>query len=160
MLTTVSKRVSLMAILAVGVFAADNSLGTWKRNVEKTTYQQGAPPANPIVEQITVREAVPGGVKVTNKGKRKDGTLINSTAVYKYDGTPSTVTGTGTNIDTGSVKQIDDNTFLVETKRTGTKYHLTGKAVVSKDGKTMISTAKGTDNEGKPLAFTVVQEKQ
>lgn len=160
MLTTVTKLLSLMAILAIGAFGADNSLGTWKRNIEKSKYDQGNPPSNPIVEQITVREAVPGGVKVTTKGKRKDGTPISSTAVFKYDGTATAIQATGISFDSSSVKQVDENTFLTENKKVGGKYHTTGKAVISKDGKTTTVTAKGTDNDGKPLSFTVVYDKQ
>jgi hypothetical protein len=157
---TASRLVLVVAVSAIGMFAADNSLGTWKRNIEKSTYQQGSPPANPIVEQITVREAVPGGVKVTTKGKRKDGTSINATNVYKYDGTPTATSGTGLSYDSSSVKQVDENTFVTESKRSGGKYHLKGTSVVSKDGKTMTGTAKGTDAEGKPLAFTVIYDRQ
>ena len=157
---TASRFILLVALSAIGMFAADNSLGTWKRNIAKSTYDQGNPPANPIVEQITVREAAPGGVKVMSKGKRKDGTPVTSTTVFKYDGTPTAVTGTGLSFDSSSVKQIDDNTFAVESKKIGGKYHTTGRAVVSKDGKTTTLKNKGTDAEGKPIAFTVIYDKQ
>lgn len=157
---TASRSILLVAVAAMGMFAADNSLGTWKRNVAKAAYQQGNPPANPIVEQITVREAVAGGVKVTNKGKRKDGTLVNSIAIFRYDGTPTSVEGTGLPYDSNAMKQVDENTLVSESKKIGGKYHLTSTLVVSNDGKTMTITSKGTDAEGKPIAFTAIYEKQ
>jgi hypothetical protein len=157
---TALRMVLLAAVSAIGMFAADNSLGTWKRNVAKSTYQQGSPPANAIVEQTVIREAAPGGVKITINGKRKDGTAMNSTTVSKYDGTPIAVTGTGLNYDWTWTKQVDENTFVSETKKTGGKYHITTRAVVSKDGKTTVLTTKGTNNEGQPVAFTVVYDKQ
>ena len=58
--------------------------------------------------------------------------------------------------DSSSMKEVDDNTFILESKKVGGKYHTTGRAVVSKDGKTLTYTNKGTDAEGKPIAFTVV----
>jgi hypothetical protein len=160
MTRTASRLLLVVAVSAIGMFAADNTLGTWKRNVAKTTYQQGSGSDNPFVEQITVREAVPGGVKVTTKGKRKDGTPVDSTIVYKYDGTPTAITGTGMRGNSSSQKRVDDNTFLVEFKDTNGKYHVKGRNVVSKDGRTMTATATGTDAEGKPIAYTLVSDKQ
>ena len=70
------------------------------------------------------------------------------------------MTGSGSSFDTISVKQIDANTFTGETKKSGGKYRATGRTVISKDGKTMTLTQKGTDAEGKPMSFTVVSDKQ
>jgi hypothetical protein len=146
------------AFAAITLAAADNSLGTWKRNTENSKYTPPSP--NPYKSQTMVREAVNGGVKVTSKGQRVDGTAVETTYTLKYDGTPAAVTGTGGQFDTASMKQIDANTFTTEMRKTGGKYHTTGKTVISKDGKTMTNTSKGTDSEGKPFSFTLVHEKQ
>jgi hypothetical protein len=45
-------------------------------------------------------------------------------------------------------------------KKTGGKYHVTGRAVISKDGKTMTQTSSGTDAEGKPVTSTWVLDRQ
>ena len=156
MRTSVAKLIVGVVIPAIGLFAADNSLGTWKRNIEKS--KSNTPVANPYKSQTTVREAVDGGVKVTSVGERKDGTPTNSTYTVKYDGKP--VPASGSSFDTIAVKQVDANTFTSETKKTGEKYHSKGKTVISKDGKTMTLTQKGTDAEGKPMSFTVVYDKQ
>ena len=146
-----------LAASSAALSGADNSLGTWKRNIEKS--KSSTPVANPYKTQTSVREASGGGVKVTSTGERKDGTLTNSTYTAKYDGVAVPVTGSAA-FDTISVKQLNANTFTAETRKTGGKYHTTGKTVISKNGKTMTTTVKGTDAEGKPTSFTVVSDKQ
>ena len=145
-----------IAITSITMFGADNSIGTWKRNVAKTTYNP--PITNPVTSLTLVYEAVDGGVKSTATGQRKDGTPINSTSTLKYDGKEYPVTGAPW--DTISVKQIDANTFTSETKKSGGKWHVTGRTVISKDGKTMTMTSKGTNEEGKPYSSHIVYEKQ
>ena len=148
-------RVSLFAVLtAVGMAGADNTIGTWKLNMEKSKVMAG-PTA--IKSLTTTREAVEGGVKSTGTGTRADG-AINSTYTAKYDG--KSYPGTGFPWDTTSIKQLDANTLTVINTKTGGKYKATGRTVVSKDGKTMTITTKGTDNEGKAMHQTLVFEKQ
>ena len=108
-----SRLVIGVAITAIGIFGADNSLGTWKRNVTKS--KSSTPNTNPIKSLTTVREASDGGVKVTSTGENMDGTPINSSYTAKYDGKEYPVTGAPW--DTISIKQIDANTFTSETKR-------------------------------------------
>ena len=142
---------------AAAAFGADNSLGTWKANLEKTKY---TPAPWPVKSVTSVREAVPGGVKVTNTGERLDGTAINSTYTAKYDGSPSPVSGQGAPYDSVSLKQLNANTFAYDAKQTDGKYHAHGRIVISPDGKTMTMTAKGTDARGKPMTITLVYDKQ
>src|SRR6266566_4812139 len=127
-------RVCLILVAAVAVFGADNSLGTWKRNIDKST---GSGPRT-VKSLTTVREASEGGVKVTTTGENMDGTPINSSYTAKYNGKDNPVTGAPW--DTISIKQIDANTFTSEVKKTGGKYHTKGKTVISQDGKTMTAT--------------------
>ena len=143
-----------VSITAIGMFGADNSLGTWKRNTDKT--KSSGPQT--VKSLTTVREASDGGVKVTTTGENMDGTPINSSYTAKYDGKEYPVTGAPW--DTISIKQINANTFTSEVKKTGGKYHSNSKTVISKDGKTMTLTTKGTDAEGKPTSATSVSEKQ
>jgi hypothetical protein len=152
----VVKLVIGVAITAIGMFGADNSIGTWKRNVAKS--KSTPPVTNPIKSLTVVNEASDGGVKVTVTGERQDGTPINSSYSIKYDGKEYPVTGAPW--DTVSMKQIDANTFTSEVKKTGGKYHATGRTVISKDGKTMTTTTKGTNAEGQPTSGTLIYEKQ
>jgi hypothetical protein len=142
---------------AAAAFGADNSLGTWKVNVEKTKY---TPAPWPVKTVTAVREAVPGGVKVTNTGERIDGTVINSIYTAMYDGSPSTVSGQGAPYDTVSLKQINANTFAYDAKKAAGKYHAHGRLTISPDGKTLILTAKGTDPNGMPMTLRSVYDKQ
>jgi hypothetical protein len=151
-----AKLVIGVAIAAIGLFGADNSIGTWKRNVAKSKITPEA--KNPIKSLTFVYEASDGGVKRTVTGERQDGTAIKSSSTVKYDGKEYPVTGS--TWDTISIKQIDANTFTSETKKTGGKYHATSRMVISKDGKTMTTTTKGTNAEGQPFTGTAVYDKQ
>jgi hypothetical protein len=150
-----------LVVLAITTTSAalgpDNSLGTWKANVTASKY---TPAPWPVKSLTVVREAVPGGVKVTNSGERRDGTAINTSYVANYDATPASVTGQGAPYDTISIKQVDANTFTYEAKNTTGKYHASGHTVISSDGKTMTTTAKGMDADGNAMTMKLVYDKQ
>ena len=77
-------------ITAVGAFGADNSLGNWKLNLEKSTYNPG-PPA---VKSLTAaRQASEEGVNSVSTGELANGDAINSSYTAKYDGKDYPVTG-------------------------------------------------------------------
>ena len=144
-----------MAITAIGMFGADSMLGTWKYNAAKSKSTS----TSPFQSATTVMEATPdGGVRMTRTGQMADGTPVSYSFTFKYDGKEYPVTGAP--FDTVSLKRIDANTTTFETRKTGGKYHTTGRTVISKDGKTLTQTSKGTDAEGKPVASTVVADKQ
>jgi len=148
---------TLALTTTVAAFAADNSLGTWKVNVEKSKYTPGP---FPVKSLSSTREADGDGVKVTNTGERADGSSISAYYTAKYDGSPASVSGSGAPYDTVSIKKVNDNTFTWDSKNSTNKYHSHGKITVSADGKTMTLKAKGTDAEGKPISATLVYDKQ
>ena len=150
-----AKLLIVMAIPAIAAFGADLSVGTWKYNAAKSKTTS----ANPTKSQTDVREATPdGGVKITRTGELADGTPANYSFTYKYDGKEYPVTGAP--FDVISVKRIDDYSWSWDVKKTGGKYHVTGRNVVSRDGKTMTQTSKGTDAEGRPMVSTIVFDRQ
>jgi len=101
-------------ITAIGVFAADSSVATWKFNAAKSKTTS----ANPIKSQTDVRETTPdGGISVTRTGQFKDGTPNEGTYSYKYDGKESSVAATGLPFDKISVKRKDASTTSWEVKR-------------------------------------------
>ena len=151
-----SRALVVLAITAVAALGADNSLGTWKLNIAKSKY---TPAPMPLKSLTSVREAAPGGVKVTNSGERTDGP-INSSYTAKYGGSEAMVTGAGSPYDSIAIKQVDANTLTYEAKQTNGKYRASGRTVISRDGKTMTTTAKGTDTNGAALALTLVYDKQ
>jgi hypothetical protein len=146
----------VLSIAAVTAWGADNSLGVWKVNIAKSKY---TPAPMPLKSYTAVREAAPGGVKVTLTGERTDGTAIKASYTAKYDGTPAVIAGVGTPYDTMAIKQVDANTFTYESQQTSGKYRSSGRMVVSKDGKTMTATAKGTDADGKAMTLILIYEK-
>jgi hypothetical protein len=149
-----TKPVLCVAITVVAVFAADNSLGTWKLNMEKSKFT----PSAPVKSLTSTREVSDNGVKVTTTGERADGTPINAAYAAKYDGKEYPVTGAP--YDTIAIKQINANTLTANQKNSGTKYSTTVRSVILKTGKTMTSTVKGTGADGAPVSYTMVYEKQ
>jgi hypothetical protein len=148
---------ALAITTTLSAWCADNTLGTWKANVAKCKY---TPAPWPVKSLSVTREAAPGGVKVTNTGVRADGSPINTSYTAKYDGSATEVTGEGAPYDSISVKQGSANTLTYEAKNSKNKYHAKGRIVVSGDGKTMTTTASGTDADGKPMTLKLVYDKQ
>jgi hypothetical protein len=145
-----------LAITTVAAFGADNTIGTWKLNVEKSKY---SPAPMPLKILTVTREASDGGVKVTATGDRTDGTAINGSYTAKYDGMDVQVTG-NLPYETISIKQVNANTLTEERKKTGGPYHATSRIVVSNGGKTMTTTTKGTNADGKDFNSAFVFDKQ
>ena len=156
MRTVFTKTFIALAITTIGAFGADNSIGTWKFDAAKSKY---TPAPMPIKSLTVTREASDGGVKQTTKGERADGTAINASYTAKYDGKDVQVTGNAP-YDTIAVKQVNANTFTDERKKTGGPYKATGRTVISNGGKTMTTTAKGTNADGKAFTQNYVFDKQ
>ncbi len=149
----------LLAFLlpAAAVLAADNSLGTWKLNVEKSEY---TPAPFPMKSMTIIREAVKGGVKVTTTGVRTDGTAISAAYTADYDGTESAVTGTGAECDVIAVKQLSADILTADCRKRGGRYHAEERVLISHGGTTMTVVSFGTDAAGKELSSVFVYEKQ
>src|SRR5450756_2153274 len=90
MRTFLTKALIALAITTLGALGADNSIGTWKLNAEKSKY---TPAPMPVKSLMITREASDGGAKVTTTGEQADGTAINATYTIKYDGKGVQVTG-------------------------------------------------------------------
>lgn len=147
----------VVVAIATMALAADDTLGTWKYNTAKS---KGAPGVSPISVLIVTREASDGGVKITAKGARADGSKIDSVTNARYDGKAVPVVGEGLTWDTVAIKQVNSKTLSEERSKKGGKYHTTVHTVVSADGKTMTTTTKGTGVDGKPIATAAVFDKQ
>src|SRR3954451_20815885 len=103
-----SLRIALAtAAFAAVAFCADNTLGTWKLNPDKSK-----PAQQPKLTSLTlVRETTADGVKVTGKGEREDKSKVDTTYTTKYDCKEATVSGSGLPYDTIAVKQVNANTL-------------------------------------------------
>jgi hypothetical protein len=156
MRTLLTKAIMALAITTVAAFGADNSIGTWKLNVANSKY---TPAPMPVKSLTVTREASDGGVKQTITGERADGTMANASYTAKYDGKEVKVTGNSP-FDTIAIKQVNANTLTDERKNTGGSYKATSRTVVSNGGKTMTTTAKGTNADGKAFTQSFVFDKQ
>lgn len=146
----------VLALFATPALCADNTIGQWKLNLEKSKY---TPAPMPVKSLTVTREAADGGVKVTTTGEQADGTAINGSYTAKYDGKEVSVSGNAP-YDTIALKQVNANTYTDTRKKTGGPYAATGRTVVSNGGKTMTTTAKGTNGSGKAFTSTFVFDKQ
>jgi hypothetical protein len=64
----------------------------------------------------------------------------------------------GSPYDTIAIKQTNANTLTFTSKKTDGKYNVTGRMVISKNGKTATSMAKGTNAQGQAYNATMVYE--
>ena len=141
-------------LLAVSAFAANDALmGTWKLNESKSKLAAGGPKNNTVTY-----EAAGDGIKVTIDGTAADGSATHSEWTGKFDGKDYPSTG-NPGEDTRSVKQINDRTFHVTSKKDG-KLVLTAHVVLSADGKSRTVTVNGTDAQGKKYKSVAVYDKQ
>lgn len=134
-------------------FASDVQVGTWKLNEAKSKIAAGAPKNSTVVY-----EAAGDGMKVTIDGTAPDGTATHSEWTGKFDGKDYPSTG-NPNEDMRSVKQINDHTLHITSKKVG-KIVLTAHVVVAADGKSRTVTTNGTDAQGKKYESTAVYDKQ
>jgi len=147
-----------LSLVASGVLLAQNDAfaGTWKLNVAKSKFM-GTPA--PKSETRTV-VAQGDGLKVTYEGIAADGSPIAYSLTTNLDGKDSAISGAGPfGADTVAAKRVDANTTISTAKKAG-KTVLTTRTVVSKDGKVTTQTVKGTSEQGQPISYTTVWDKQ
>lgn len=148
--------VVLLALCFGGVamgYAADAFMGTWKLNEAKSKLAPGAPKNNTVVY-----EAAGDNVKITVDGVDADGKPAHSEWTGKFDGKEYPVTG-DPNADMRSYKMVNDHTLALTNKKDG-KTTLTGKIVISQDGKSRTVTTSETNPKGKKVSGTAVYDKQ
>ena len=128
-------------------------MGTWKLNEAKSKLGAGSPKNNSVVI-----EAAGENVKITMDGADASGKPTHNEWTGKFDGKEYPVTGDA-NSDTRSYKKLDDRTLEVSGKK-GDKVTISGKVVVSADGKTRTAHVKGTSPSGEKFETTAVYDKQ
>ncbi len=134
-------------------FAEDANMGTWKLNEAKSKLSAGAP------RNHTVAYTAAGDkVKVTVDGVDGQGKPAHNEWTGSFDGKEYPVTGDPT-ADVRAYKRVDDRT-LEFTGKKGTAVTVTGRVVVSPDGKTRTVTTTGTDAKGARISGTAVYDKQ
>jgi len=143
-----------LCFLAVAVcVASDPNMGTWKLNEAKSKF-----PPKTTKNTTVVYEAAGDNVKVTVDGTDGAGKPTHNEWTGKFDGKDYPLTG-DPNADTRSYKKVDDRTTDLTNKKGG-KVVVTGRIVISADGKSRTVTVSGTDADGKKVKSTAVYDKQ
>jgi hypothetical protein len=152
--------VTFAAILFVSSIAraqsSDPWIGTWKVNLEKSTYSPGPPPTVAATVKI---EPSGGGIKTTIDGTNAEGKPTHTETVARFDGKDNPVKGAQAPNTTNALKRIDDRTFEVIGKVDG-KPAITTTVAVAADGKTMTATQSGTNAQGQSVKNSIVLVKQ
>jgi hypothetical protein len=153
----------LFAIAPLVVFGADMFSGTWKINLEKSTYSPGPPPKGPNLAKF---KSVDNGIQISLEGVNAAGEKTVFAYTVYFDGKEYPVTSTrdgkpspNAGTITMSGKKIDDFTFET-TQTTSGKVVGTSRVVVAKDGKSHIATQTGTNAQGQPVKNVIFVEKQ
>ena len=144
--------VALCFVAAAVCFAADAFTGSWKLNEAKSKLAGG--PKNILV----VYEDAGDNVKITVDGTDSDGKPTHNEWTGKFDGKDYPVTGDPSS-DARSYTKIDDHTLAFTSKKDG-KATISGRIVVSADGKSRTVTVSGTDAKGKKFTSTSVYDKR
>ena len=149
--------IAAILVACTGLGAADDPfVGTWKLNLAKSKYNPGPPPKT----GSNRFEPAPGGLKLIVRNEDTGGKPTSFERVELYDGKTHPARGEGRiGPDAISAKRIDPYTIEVISYKNGKVITRTTRKV-SKDGKTMTSTSKGTDAEGHPLDELRFFEKQ
>jgi len=149
----------VLSAVSSGVLLAQSNplIGTWKVDVAKSKYVNAQGP-----KSGTLTIQVQGdGVKINSEGVAGDGSSVAFSYVTNLDGKDSVVSGVGTpgGEDATAIKRINANTFAGTGKKSG-KVFRTFRFVVSKDGKVLTISGKGTNAQGQPVSATQVLDKQ
>jgi hypothetical protein len=133
---------------------ASPHMGTWKLNEAKSKIPKGTAKNTMVV----YKSGMMGKTKVIVDGTDAEGKSAHSEWTGKFDGKDYRVTGDPAS-DMRSYKQIDDRTLEVTNKKHG-KVTVTGRIVISADGKSRTLTTSGMTLKGKKFKSTAVYDKQ
>ena len=134
-----------LAGVAIGAQATDPYVGTWTLDVAKSTFKPGPAPKSATV---TI-EAAGKGLKIAVDSVPADGTPSKWSFTTQRDGKDTPVTGNPM-YDTANSTQSTPNAGVTEYKKGG-KVVMTLKTAVSADGKTLTTTATGTNAQGQAV---------
>ncbi len=153
------KRIVILVTLAalfVGatVCLADSpQMGTWKLNEAKSKFSPGA-----AKNHTVVYEDSGDSIKVTVDGVDGGGAATHNEWTGKFNGRFYAVTGDATS-DMRSYRKINNRTLALTAKKGG-KVTLTGRIVVSANGKIRTVTTNGKNSKGKWVTNRAVYDKQ
>lgn len=144
-----------LSAMTMSAQGSEPASGTWELNLAKSRFVPAslAPRSQTRTYQVKGNQETARHTGVDAQGKP---TLIEFTAAY--DGKDHPLKGYA-DWDAISMKRIDGFTTEFTQSYRG-KVTLSAKRVVSKDGKTMTITGKGTTVKGEPVDLQLVLEKR
>ena len=149
---TIAFTLSLVFVSVALGFQTEAHNGTWKLNEAKSKF------AGKARNHTVVYEVAGDQTKITVEGVDANGAAVRSEWTGRFDGKDYPVTG-DTNSDARSYRIVNDNTLTFTVRKGGTAL-LTGRIVVSKDGKSRTVTTTSTDAQGKKVLDVAVYDKQ
>jgi hypothetical protein len=149
---TIAFAISLVFVSVALGFQDNPQIGTWKLNETKSKMTGKAR------NHTVVYEAAGDQIKVTVDGVDENGGAVHNEWTGKFDGKDYPVTGDA-NSDVRSYRMVNKHTLEIAGKKGG-KETLTGRIVVSNDGKTRTVTTSTTDSQGKKITNVAVYDKQ
>ena len=132
----------------------DPVIGTWDLNLQKSKFVPGPPPKT----QTRTYVAEADGVKLSVDGMNAKGEPVQFEYTAGYDGKDYPVTGAPM-FDSILLKRADDGT-VNSTAKKGGKVVSTSTRAVSKDGKELRVTTKGTNENGETYTNVMVFDKR
>ncbi len=146
--------ITLAAVLATALVAADPYVGTWKLDPAKSKYKTGAPPKD---QTVAITETG-SDLHIVVKGTAADGSPISSHFVLPAAG------GTGKVVESNAYDGVSGKRISPNERETS--YMKGGKAVytvhskISADGKTLSTNVKGMNAAGQMVDGSSVSTRQ
>lgn len=142
------KAFMFVGLLALGLqtvwaaTAADSSVGTWKLNLDKSTFGSRQPPRS----EVRTYTLTPKGTRVVITDVDQDGKKIVSKALLTYDGKSHPFTGSP-NYDAASTQRVSANETTADMLLKG-KVVGSLRRLISDDGKSMTMNMKLNKADG------------
>lgn len=143
----------LCLVSATICVAQDAHMGTWKLNEAKSKI-----PAAANKNHTVVYEAAGDSTKVVVDGTDSAGNTVHNEWTGKFDGADYAVTGDPTS-DTRAYRRVGARTLAMTIKKDG-KVTVTGRIIVTANGKSRTITTTATDAQGKKVTTVAFYDKQ
>lgn len=148
------RTITIAAVLATALIAADPYAGTWKLEPAKSHYKTGAAPRD---QTVTITEAG-GELDVVVKATASDGSPVSSHFVIPVAG------GIGKVVESKAYDGVTGKRIGPNERETaymkGGKVVYTVRSKVSADGKTLNTNVKGLNAAGQTVEGTSVSTRQ
>ena len=145
---------AVLCLITAGVcFAQDAHMGTWKLNEAKSKFPAGA-----TKNHTVVYEAAGADTKIIVDGTDSAGAAVHNEWTGKFDGKDYPLTGDPT-ADSRAYRRVGARTLAMTIKKGG-KVTVTGRIIVTPNGKSRSVTTSGTDANGKRFKTMAVYDKQ